>query len=127
MVIIFKPTLFKKVTWTQHSEIKMRQYGLSKQKVLGILRKPERKEKGIVPGTLAAMKSNKVFFKERQVDLSGAWKPKKAPGEIWLMYKDTKEYRRIISAWRYPGISKPGESIPIPDDIRMELLNEKNK
>ena len=123
MVKINLPSSFKKVSWTQHSEIKMRQYGLSKQKVLGILRKPERKEKGIVLGTLAVMKTNKVFFKQKQVDLSGAWKPKKAPGEIWLMYKDTKDYRRIISAWRYPGISKPGEAIPIPEDILKEILN----
>ena len=48
------------------------------------------------------------------------------------MYKDVKEslrhgsgqVRKIISAWRYPGISKPGEEIPIPEDIRQELLND---
>ena len=40
------------------------------------------------------------------------------------MYKDTKDLRKIISAWRYPGISKPGEEIPIPEDIRQEILNE---
>ena len=102
----------------------MRQYGLSKSKLLGILRKPERKEQGIVPGTIAVMKTNKVFFKEKKITLSKAWqKPKRAPGEIWLMYKETKDQKKIISAWRYPGISKPGEEIPIPKDIRQELLN----
>lgn len=101
----------------------MRQYGLSKQKLFGILRSPERKEKGIVLGTTAVMKTNKVFFKEKRVTLSKAWqKPKKAPGEIWLMYRDTKDQRKIISAWRYPGVSKPGEEIPIPEDIRQELI-----
>jgi hypothetical protein len=115
--------IYKKLHWTEHSKIKMRQYGLSKQKLLGILYRPERKEKGIVPGTMAAMKTNKVFFKEKKITLSDAWKkPKKAPGEIWLMYKDVKDFRKIISAWRYPGISKPGEEIPIPEDIRQELL-----
>lgn len=119
---------YKKLFWTQHSQIKMRQYGLSKQKLLGILYRPERKEKGIVPGTAAVMKTNKIFFKEKKITLVKAWqKPKKAPGEIWIMYKDVKkrdegQVRKIISAWRYPGISKPGEEIPIPEDIRQELL-----
>jgi hypothetical protein len=46
------------------------------------------------------------------------------------MYKDIKnsskygeQIRRIISAWRYPGISKPGEEIPVPEEIRRELLD----
>lgn len=125
-------TKFRKLVWTEHSKIKMRQYGLSKQKLLGILYRSERKEQGIVPGTTAVMKTNKVFFKTKQVTLEGAWqKPKKAPGEIWLMYKDVKKQqegniRKIISVWRYPGVSKPGEAIPIPADIRIELLNEEN-
>jgi len=128
---------FRKLVWTEHSKIKMRQYGLSKQKLLGILYKPERKEQGIVPGTTAVMKTNKTFFREKKITLDKAWqKPRKTPGEIWLMYKDVKkrepalgeakegQIRKIISAWRYPGISKPGEVIPIPDDIRQELLNQ---
>jgi len=113
----------KKLFWTEHSKIKMKQYGLSQQKLLGILRKPERKEKGIVPGTLAVMKTNKIFFKQKQITVANAWqKPRKAPGEIWLMYKDVKDLRKIISAWRYPGISKPGEPIPIPEDIKNDLM-----
>jgi len=116
-----------KLYWTEHSKIKMRQYGLSKQKLLGILTKPERKEQGIVPGTTAVMKTNKVFFKEKKISLSKAWqKPKKNPGEIWLMYKDVKismvPSRKVISAWRYPGVSKPGEAIPIPEDIKNALI-----
>jgi hypothetical protein len=119
------PQVYRKLHWTEHSKIKMRQYGLSKQKLLGILYRPERKERGIVPGTTAVMKTNKVFFKAKQITLSKAWqKPKKVPGEIWLMYKDTKDSRKIISAWRYPGISRPGEDIPIPEDIKNELLAE---
>jgi hypothetical protein len=126
-------TKFRKLVWTEHSQIKMRQYGLSKQKLLGILYKPERKEKGIAPGTTAVMRTNPTSLSAR-LKLRGAsktdpkWRPKRAPGEIWLMYKDVKmamvPIRRIISAWRYPGISKPGEAIPIPDEIRQELLNE---
>ncbi len=103
----------------------MKQYGFSKQKLLNILYKPERKESGIAPGTTAVMKTNKILFKEKKITLKNAWsRPKKAPGEIWIMYQDIKSKgtRKIISAWRYPGVSKPGEEIPIPEEIRQELL-----
>ncbi len=123
---------FKKIYWTDHSKIKMRQYGLSISKLLGILRKPERKEKGIALGTTAVMRTNKVIKKTKPFfeKEKSKWQfSKKAPGEVWIMYRDTKirgalgaiPTRKIISAWRYPGISKPGEAIPIPDDIRLEL------
>lgn len=102
----------------------MRQYGLSKTKLINLLYKPERKEKGIVPGTTAVMKTNKVFFKEKRVSLKKAWQKNKTPGEIWLMFKDIKDQRKIISAWRYPGVSKPGEEIPIPKDIREEIIRD---
>ena len=71
--------------------------------------------------------TNKIFFKAKQITLKQAWqKPKKAPGEIWIMFKDVKKQsegpvRKIISAWRYPGISKPGEAIPVPEDIKLFL------
>ena len=110
--------LQKKNIWTQHSQLKIKQYGLSKSKLLGILYKPERKELGIVPGTTAVMKTNKKYLKNK-----GQNQPSR--GEIWLMYKDIKNTRKIISCWRYPGVSKPGEEIPIPKDIRQEILNEK--
>jgi len=104
----------------------MKQYGLSKGKLISLIYKPERKEKGIVPGTTAVMKTNKTFFKTKKVTIKELWKqPKKAPGEIWLMYKDAKDQRKVISAWRYPGISKPGEEVPVPEDIK-EILKSGN-
>ena len=27
---------------------------------------------------------------------------------------------KIISAWRYPGVTEPGKPIPVPDDVLME-------
>jgi len=101
----------------------MRQYGLSKSKLMNVLRKPERVEEGIALGTTAVMQTNKRYTAEKKA----ATKPKgfvakRSPGEIWLMYRDDKEFRKIISAWRYPGVTKPGETIPIPSDIRQELL-----
>ena len=104
---------FKKIQWTEHAKIKMRQYGLSKGKIMQVLRKPDRQEQGIAPSTLAVMQTKKLF---------GNAKMKKAPpGEIWLMYRDIKGERRIISCWWYPGISKPGEAVPVPPDIMAEL------
>ena len=111
---------YRTIQWTEHSKIKMRQYGLSKSKLMNVLRKPERKEQGIADGTLAVMQTNKSFSK----NLSAGRQGKKPAGELWLMYKDTDQDRRIISAWRYPGISKPGEAIPMPEDIRRQLESE---
>ncbi len=115
----------KKIHWTEHSKIKMRQYGLSKSKLINLIYKPERKERGIVPGTVAVMKTNKIFFSKKKIDLKKAFKPQKAPGEIWLMFKDTKDQRKIISAWRYPGITKAGDQIPIPKDIEQDIINNR--
>jgi hypothetical protein len=42
------------------------------------------------------------------------------------MYKDTIDQRKIISVWRYPGVSKPGEEIPLPPDLKIEIMNNKN-
>ena len=107
---------YRKIYWTDHSKLKMRQYGISKTKVLSVLAKPDRREQSIVPGTEAVMRTNILF---------STAKIKKPSGEIWLMYQDIKNkgLRKIISAWRYPGISKPGEEIPIPEEIRRELIN----
>jgi len=108
----------------------MKQYGLSKQKLSGILRNPERKEQAIVPGLIAVMKTNKVFVNKTKLLLKdkkpafaqGFGGQRRAPGEVWLMFKDSKQERKIISAWRYPGISKPGEEIPIPEDIKDSII-----
>ena len=98
-----------KYEWTQHVQDKMRYYGISESLIKRITRFPKRKEEGIAPGTVAVMKPNT--------------NPKK-PTEIWVMYKqigDTK--KKIISAWRYPGVSPIGRKIPIPDEILQELQN----
>ena len=120
---------FKKLHWTEHSKAKMRQYGLSKNKLINLLYKPGRKELGIVPGTIALMQTNPIRnYARKRVISNGASKSyQKASGEIWLMYQDikNKSLRKVISAWRYPGISKPGEEIPVPEDIRQELMNAK--
>lgn len=105
------------LVWTNHVVGKMRQYGLSEQKVRSVLYRHARKEEGIAPRTIAVMQP------------AGS---KKRPTEIWIMYqvvkiksqklnlKNLNTYKKkIITAWRYPGISpKRG---PIPQAIADEL------
>lgn len=101
----------EKIRWTAHSKNKMRQYRLSEKRVLQVLRKPDRKEEGIAPGTLANMQTTGT---------------KKHPTEIWMMYQILKKPKaiKIISTWRYPTISPKGKSIPIPDDVLQDLIKE---
>jgi len=104
----------EKIFWTQHSKDKMRQYQLSDKRVLKVLRKPDRKEEGVAPNTLAVMQ------------ITGT---KKHPTEIWLMYQTVKvrspkakfKKIKIISTWRYPARSPIGKEIPIPPDILEEI------
>jgi len=112
-----KPKNTDKIIWTKHSIRKMRFYGLSENRLKRVLRNPKRKEDGVAPETLAIMQR------------AGS---KKHPTEIWLMYQLSADQPKagqkptrikIISAWRYPGISPKGKEIPIPDDI-LEELNE---
>ena len=96
-----------KYEWTNHVQQKMMYYGISESLIKRITRFPKRKEEGIAPKTTAVMQPTSN---------------KKKPQEIWVMYlqlNDTK--KRIISAWRYPGISPIGKKIPIPDEILQEL------
>ena len=43
--------------------------------------------------------------------------------EVWVMYTGIGTKKKIISAWRYPGVSPLGRKIPIPDEILQELEN----
>ena len=97
-----------KTFWTKHSKMKMRQYRFSEKRVLRILRRPDRQEEGIAPGTIAAMQ------------ITGT---KKHPTEAWAMYLILKKPKgiKIISAWRYPGRTPVGERPIIPEDTLEEL------
>ena len=97
----------------------MKQYGLSEQKVKGIIRNPRRTQKGIAPQTAAVMQP----ISPKMVAGKEVWKQ-----EIWTMFVKKKstlagplgrESIRIISAWRYPGMSPKGN--PIPEEIWREL------
>lgn len=94
----------KQFHWTHHSRGKMRFYGLSESRVRRIINSPKRVEEGIAPKTIAMMQP------------AGS---AKHPYELWVMVKDERDRRKIISAWRYPGITKPGD--PLPEEIMREL------
>lgn len=103
----------------------MREYHLSRQRVIRIIRSPRRTETGIVENTVAVMQpasTKKVAGKE-------TWSQ-----ELWVMYKVLGQGKltksklelalsqselKIISAWRYPGVSP--ERDPIPSDILREI------
>lgn len=83
--------------WTAHARGKMMRYRLSEGRIKRVLHTPERVETGIAPKTIAVMQTQRG--------------PKKSH-EIWAMVADDKQRRKIISAWRYPGKTKLGESLP---------------
>ncbi len=105
------------LAWTRHIKNKMLFYNLSESRIKGVLTSPKRKEGGIAPDTYAAMKRNDKKDKKE---------------ELWIMYQKEKTKMKVskdkkrskilmISAWRYPGVSKIGAKIPIPEEILSEL------
>lgn len=126
---------------TRHGEFKMRQYALSEQKVRSVVRNPRRIEEGVANNTVAVMQP---VSPKRDAKGIETWKQ-----EIWVMYQLRKgeaisksqipisnrirnsksaiqnpmrQKVRIISAWRYPGVSPKRN--PIPQDILRELEEE---
>jgi hypothetical protein len=117
--------------FTAHARYKMTQYGLSEQKVRGIIHHPKRTEVGVMPQAVAMMQP----VSPKIIDGKEIWKQ-----EIWVMFlrqsskskkQSTKNSNqkpgnllsaqrlRIVSAWRYPGVS-PKRS-PVPREILQEL------
>lgn len=100
------PKNTERFEWTMHSASKMKQYGLSENRVKRVINNPKRKEVGIAPGTIAVMQPNSA----------------KHTYEFWAMYKTLKDGKiRIITAWKYPGKSPIRGPIPIPPEILEEL------
>lgn len=112
--------------FTLHSEYKMREYHLSRQRVIRIIRSPHRTETGIVENTVAVMQPAST----KRVNGKETWSQ-----ELWVMYKVMGQEKltksklekalnqselKIISAWRYPGISP--ERDPIPSEILQEIV-----
>lgn len=116
------PKNTEKYEWTQHAVIKMKQYGLTSQRILRVVKNPQRVEEGIVKNTIAVMQPASFHTKEGK----RTWSQ-----EIWAMYQIKRKTQsvklkiisnqkiRLISAWRYPGVSPKRD--PIPEDILREL------
>jgi hypothetical protein len=102
----------KKLVWTIHSQAKMRQYGLSESRIRRVLHSPLRMEEGIAEDTVAFMQPGTVKRMEKG-------KPVEWKQEIWVMVSETPAERRVVSAWRYPGVTKPGEGLP--EEIMREM------
>lgn len=160
MTMQFKiPKNTDKYHWTLHSIEKMNYYRLSAQRVLRVIKNPQRVEEGIVEKTIAVMQpaSTRGSLLTRGGPSStqrGKNGKKTWSSEIWVMYQistkggkvkssklkvqsDIKNLNankliklsadwqtkklRIISAWRYPGISPKKD--PIPSEILEEIEN----
>lgn len=82
----------------------MRFYRLSEQRVRRVMHSPKRVEEGIAPKTMAMMQPVSV---KRVTGQGSRGEQEKWTQEIWVMFQDEKSRRKVISAWRYPGKSKP--------------------
>lgn len=127
-----------KYYWTNHSKEKMIFYGLSESLVKRVLRFPKRTEEGVAPETFASMKQNIssknqyeiwVMYQLRKTvkkgkDLSSEYLNEILTNLSQLEQENIKRLKPqvvIISAWKYPGITKSKGEVPIPDDIRRVL------
>ena len=130
------PKNTQKYYWTEHVKFKMQYYNLSAQKVLGVIKKPKRKEEGIVKNTVAVMQpisskviNNKIIWKQ-EVWVMYQTKFKNQNSKIKMTMQNSKINKlknnlyasnqiKIISAWRYPGVSP--EKNPIPEEVLREV------
>lgn len=85
-----------KYYWTAHVAEKMHYYGLSEQKVLGVIRRPQRIETGIAENTVAVMipvgnikKNKKPSMWNRSFNDDG--EQEKWSQEIWVLYQTSKQ------------------------------------
>ena len=101
----------KPLKWTSHSKMKMQYYRLSEGRVRRVLHSPMRIEEGVAENTIAIMQPVSMIS-----TIKGAedWNQ-----EIWVLLVETPSERRVISAWRYPGKTVPGE--PLPAEIIREM------
>ena len=137
------PKNTEKYEWTQHAVHKMKQYGLTAQRILRVVKNPQRIEEGIVKNTIAVMQpasrstknGKRIWSREiwamYQLRSRGAISKSQFPISKQILnsksskkgfntrYQIQNTKYKIISAWRYPGVSPKRN--PIPDDILREL------
>lgn len=96
----------KALHWTFHARAKMNFYKLSEGRVRRVLHSPKRTEEGIAPKTIAMMQPASVRWAAAGKPAAGK-REETWTQEIWVMVEDKKSLRKVISAWRYPGKTKP--------------------
>ena len=139
----------KNFHWTQHIKDKMLFYRIGEQKIRTILKNPDRREEGIALNTSAVMKRNDTPKRKEEIwvmyQRAGGARSRLDVGNVRndkisteenlnkrsnrssnIPHRTDQAARRLIliSAWRYPGKSKPGKEIPIPDDILEKIKQE---
>ena len=100
--------------WTTHVKDKMRFYRLSESRVKRVMHSPRRIEEGIAPDTIAMMQPASIRTGMENGKRKETWNQ-----ELWVMIEETKKERKIISAWRYPGMTRAGQ--PLPEEILREI------
>jgi len=129
-----QPKNDSKYIWTSHAWEKMQQYGISDQRVRRIVRFPKRTEEGVLDGAIAAMQpAGKqemwvmyVLFDENQKGISNdefrnpkqEKKNERPLDNMQSFLGNTGKRFKIITVWRYPGVS------PIRDAIPEDVLSE---
>ena len=98
------PVSFKKLSWTHHAQAKMMFYRLSPMRVRRVMNSPKRIEEGVAPKTIAMMQPASL---KAAGGRAGALKEERWTQEIWVMIQDVGRERRVVSAWRYLGVTKP--------------------
>lgn len=115
------PKNSSKYHWTAHVAEKMHYYGLSEQKVLGVIRNPKRIETGIVENTVAVMipvgNIKKGNAKQKwgrpsfaSAENSASEHAESWNQEIWVMYQIKSESQKSNDESEIP-ISKQNEII----------------
>lgn len=137
-----------KYQWTNHVKDKMVYYRISESLIKRVIRFPKRVEEGVALNTIAVMQSKQsagrlkgkmvkkieeiwVMYQEVKKPRGSTRGGSAFGGKSQKLENETGTLRerilgnrpkmRIISAWRYPGVSLVGKKIPIPDEILQEL------
>lgn len=115
---------YSNYVWTNHAKFKMAFYNISENRVRRVIKTPLRVEEGIAENTVAFMQPTSYKTKNGK----RTWNQ-----ELWVMAttaereKEKVESRKlkkgkklkIISAWRYPGVTK--ERGELPNEILKEI------
>ena len=116
----------RKLFWTRHAREKMHYYRLSEGRVRRVMNMPKRLEVGVAPKTVAMMQPTLLHTmmrasraKRTKAPLNFRWASRPIAQnhgastskeswteEIWVMVQDVPTGRKIISTWRYPGMTK---------------------